>query len=100
MKLLKGKQKNKVKWINRQSNLSEPRNLQDLHMKDLLTQKLLLSTKSEMTVILHPRGMDFKWTGMIKQQGWSKDSLGFEIFNFGIFWGRKILASIFLGSLI
>ena len=31
--------------------------------------KLLLSTKSEMTVILHPGGMDFKWTGMIKRQG-------------------------------
>ena len=34
---------------------------------------------------------DFKW------QGWSKDLLGFEIFDFGIFWGeggRKILASI------
>ena len=26
--------------------------------------------------------------------------LGFEIFNFGIFLGRKILVSIFLGSLI
>ena len=25
-------------------------------VKDLLTQKLLLSTKSEMTVILHPEG--------------------------------------------
>ena len=37
---------------------------------------------------------DFKW------QGWSKDFFGFEIFNFGIFSGRKILASYFLGSLI
>ena len=26
--------------------------------------------------------------------------MGFEIFDFGIFGGRKILASIFLGSLI
>ena len=39
---------------------------------------------------LHPRWStpDFKW------QGWSKDILGFEIFDFGIFWGRKILVSI------
>ena len=38
--------------------------------------------------------LDFKW------QGWSKNFLGFEIFDFGIFWDRKVLASIFLGSLI
>ena len=37
---------------------------------------------------------DFKW------QGWSKDLFRFEIFNFGIFLGNKILASIFWGSLI
>ena len=36
---------------------------------------------------------DFKW------QGWSKDFFGFEIFNFGIFSGRKILASYFFGYL-
>ena len=42
----------------------------------------------------HPGGYSgFQVTGM-------KDFLGFEIFNFRIFWGRKILASIFLGSLI
>ena len=38
--------------------------------------------------------LDFKW------QGWSKDFFGFEIFDFGIFLSRKILASIFWGSLI
>ena len=38
--------------------------------------------------------LDFKW------QGWSKNFWGFEIFDFGIFWDRKVLASIFLGSLI
>ena len=37
---------------------------------------------------------DFKW------QGWSKDLYRFEIFDFGIFLGNKILASIFWGSLI
>ena len=38
--------------------------------------------------------LDFKW------QGWWKNFGGFEIFDFGIFLGRKVLASIFLGSLI
>ena len=37
---------------------------------------------------------DFKW------QGWSKDFLGFEIFNSGIFLGQENLASIVLGGLI
>ena len=37
---------------------------------------------------------DSKW------QGWSKDFFGFEIFDFGILGGKKILVSIFLGSLI
>ena len=33
---------------------------------------------------------DFKW------QGWSKDFMGFKIVDFGVFLGRKVLASIFL----
>ena len=33
-------------------------------------------------------------------RGMMEGILGFEIFNFGIFLGRKILASIFLGGLI
>ena len=39
----------------------------------------------------NPRGgnLDFEW------QGWLKNFLGFEIFDFKIFWGRKILATIF-----
>ena len=37
---------------------------------------------------------DSKW------QGWSKDFFGSEIFDFGILGGKKILVSIFLGSLI
>ena len=37
---------------------------------------------------------DFKW------QGWSKNVFRFEIFNVGIFLGKKMLASIFWGSLI
>ena len=42
----------------------------------------------------HPGGYSgFQVTGM-------KDFLGFEIFDFRIFLGRKILASIVLGSLI
>ena len=36
---------------------------------------------------------DFKW------QGSAKASFGFRIHDFGIFWGKKILASIFSGSL-
>ena len=41
----------------------------------------------------HPGGYSgFQVTGM-------KDFLGFEIFDFRIFWGRKILASIFFGKL-
>ena len=46
----------------------------------------------DMSSFLCPGGLgtpDFEW------QGWSKDLLGFEIFDFGIFWGRKILAGIF-----
>ena len=42
----------------------------------------------------HPGGYSgFQVTGM-------KDFLEFEICDFRIFWSRKILASIFLGSLI
>ena len=37
---------------------------------------------------------DLRW------QGWSKDLFGFEIFDFGIFLGRKILLRIFSSSLI
>ena len=36
-------------------------------------------------------------TQATKWQEWSKDFFGFEIFNFGIFLGREILASILLG---
>ena len=35
-----------------------------------------------------------------KLQGWWKDFFRFEIFDFGIFLGRKILPGIFWGSLI
>ena len=51
--------------------------------------------------LLHPGGggwgkgtRDFKW------QGWSKDFLGFEISNSGIFLGTKIWQVFFFGSLI
>ena len=37
---------------------------------------------------------------MWSHPGGYSDFLGFEIFDFRIFLGRKILASIFLGSLI
>ena len=47
-----------------------------------------------------PRGGGLQMDRNDQTTGMIKDSLGFEIFNFGIFWGRKILASIFLGSLI
>ena len=42
-------------------------------------------------VVVDPEG----GTPDFKQQEWSKDLFGFEIFGFGIFLGRKILASIF-----
>ena len=35
---------------------------------------------------------NFKW-----HDRWSKDFFGFEILDFGIFWGSKNLASNFLG---
>ena len=35
-----------------------------------------------------------------KALGTRLDFVGFKIFDFGIFWCRKILAGIFLGSLI
>ena len=38
--------------------------------------------------------LDLKWWGG------AKDFLGFEIYDFGIFLGKKILSSIFGGSLI
>ena len=42
-------------------------------------------------VVVDPEG----GTPDFKQQEWWKDVFGFEIFGFGIFLGRKILASIF-----
>lgn len=45
---------------------------------------------------IRPRGWgtDFEW------RGWSKDFLGFEMFDSGIFWCRKIWLVFFLSGLI
>ena len=74
--------------------------------KDVISKNLLRQTIKLMIMPYDTKGMltwrlgtpgeysGFQVTGMIE------DFFRFEIFDFGIFMGRKILASIFFGSLI
>ena len=48
------------------------------------------------TVILGRGGGGVNWISSDRDD--QKDFFGFEIFNFEIFWGRKILPSIFWGN--
>ena len=61
--------------------------------KKSLFHTLLIGYLIGMVVVVPEGG-----TPDFKRQEWSKDVLGFEIFGFGIFLGRKILASIFLAA--
>ena len=58
----------------------------------LINSRFIQGFTVMVTEILGGDNPDFEW------QGWSKDFLGFEIFDFKILGGRKILASYFWGN--